>query len=622
MSDWRSQATAVDPAQPGPQAIGSPDGNVPAPSDWKSHATQVPEDAYDKMGPAFERALSKTIPGMGIARALGETDVGKAIHEGTGKIAGYPAGIARTLAAYLAGVVKPGENPIGMGDAWDAAAGHAPGVGDQAKKFGIPDAKIHLPGETHPHVSTTDLLNMGGNAALDPLMYGGAQMLGKGMYDSSIGKIIGEGKRYGKDGVGETYNKYGIKNALTMDETVQNAVNKNMAETKATESQATRLPGSDVDMNEATAPAQQHINDIARRAREGSPQAQTAKEMQAELDNHRASAAKPAEKTFLELPYTEPKSSLTYKGPNPEVPVYDAPTMKAIDRVGTPDPVETRMGQPVKGISGTLPIVSMNEAAVPTNEKPLNNFPGKIGQEDTQGLINAIKNASREQPGKTSIATGAEDTIRTLPVQGRYDLETKMVPKMDVGETMTESKPGPTPLDSSQWKTDAYNSAKNAAYDSQKRTTEWQGFYKSLGYGLKESTEKAIAKVLGPEAAEKYSQTNADTGNLLSTKKASAMQQAQSERLRNSVTTPVANGTEGFTGALVAAMGKGDPIENLGHGAYAVALQKLAKGAQLAAMPTGYALRNTPLALTRAASIDNNMKLSPWAPQGDQNGQR
>lgn len=481
MSDWKSRATAVDPAQPGVQAIGSPEG---ATGDWKSRATSLPAspeaepDVYDKLGSALGHV--KLFPGMRLAQALGETEAGKVVRAGAGKVMDYPAGIARTMAAYLAGAVKPGPNPIGATDGWAAITGNAPGVGEQAEKLGVANKAIPLPGETHPHISTKDLLNIGGNAALDPMMWGGAQKLGKEMYNSAINPIEVEGQRFNKSEVGDVLNKNEIKNPLTLRKTVQQVVNKNMNLTDATEAGATEL-GANGDAVKAMSNAQAFVDNLKSTARAGSDEMKMANEMQAEINNH--------------LQRALPKGS----------------------------------------------------SALPNS-----------------------------------------------------------------------------PVNMSQWKTDAGNKVSQMSRDVSRRGTSWDSFYKAVAHGLKNETEGSIGQSLGPKAQAEYQQTNSDTGKLLSTGKAQQRVQGQAQRLKDAISTPVPTGTEGFAGALAAALTDGkDPLEMLGKGAFAVGLQKAAKAAQLAAMPTGYALRNTPMELTKAAAIENAIKKpSPWAQQGDQNGQK
>lgn len=584
-----SKRSGSDPAQPSAAAIGSPDGKTGAEvesPDWVDRLKQLASGA--------QAAISKShIPILNVAMNPG-------VQEAAGRVLSVPGGIARTLAADGLEALAPGKNDVTLGDYGNAALGQAPGVGDQvARKFPeVDSASMDIPGTNGKKLSARDLMNFVGNTALDPLVHGMGQAVGKGMYDSSIGKIIGEGKRFGKDSVGETYNKYGIKNPLTMDKTVQAAVDKNMLATGATEAAATRLPGSDIDVAKAMEPAQAHVNAITKYARGDSAQEAMAEEMQKEIDNHKSTISKEPQKAFVELPYTEPEQKLVYAGPNPESELHlgsGESTGRLMQNTVTPR-LDAK-GKPV------------------VNSTPLKKMPGeRLFESNPENLT----------PG----GRGGNYEINRLPVPGNYDIQTNMIPKLDVGEATSEpdllnpkTSIKPSPLAGSQWKTDAYAAAKDAAYDTAKKTTAWQGFYKSLGYGLKEATEKAIEKTLGSEAAEQYRKTNADTGNLLSTKRAQINAQAQAERLKASVTTPITTGTEGAAGGLAAALKEGDPLEKLGAFTVSAGLQKLAKGAQLGAMPAGYALRNMPQAPLNAAIIGTNLKPSPWA-IGDDNGKK
>lgn len=437
-------AAPKDPAQPSVAAIGSPDGPQAAPAARPSFSEQMGQLKKDP------NSIDYDGPPTALDRAM----------EPVKRVLSIPAGVTRVAATGAVGNLLPsanGKNMAENSDYIDALKGQAPGVGDMiARKY--PGLSEGLKG----------IINKGGNFALDPLMWGGLQKMGKGMYDASINPIEVEGQRFGKSDVGDVLNKNGIKNPLTLQKTVQAAVDKNSAVTDQLEAGAT-AKGATADMTKAVQPAQEFVNNLKRTARAGSDEWKMAKEMQDEIDNHLQS-----------------------------------------------------------------------------------NLPG----------------GSTVQPN--------------------------------------------TPENTSQWKTDAGKKVSQASRDVSRRGTAWDSFYKSLAQGLRGETENAIGQGMGPEAQAEYQNTNADIGKMLSTGRAQQRVQGQAMRLKDAISTPVPTGTEGFTGALTAALTEGsDPLKMLGHGATAVAIQKAVKAAQLAQMPVGYMLRNTPSAVTTGASAANNLT-TPW----------
>ncbi len=615
--EGKSAQKSADPAQPGVQAIGS----TGAEPDWVDTATSIPGKVAD--------AVSKSHLGL-LSAAMNPS-----IRDLAGRGLDYAGGVARTLGAKAVGAVMPGKNPVELvgDDGINTVLGKAPGVGDYAERLGLPTVGVDIPGTNNKKLTSKDLINLIGNAATNPLTYGAAGWAGKKMYNNAIAPLEVEGNRFSKTDVGDELFKNGIASPLKLRERVQAVVDRNMGKATKVEQQAT-AGGAEGDVAAAMAPAQAHVNELAKYARGDASKMAMVKEMQDEINQRLTTAAKPSEPILRTLPYTEPEMSLKFK-PNPEMPVYDsggkhglytsnAPEnqrlgLGVVDRVGTPDPVVPNkfslQGQNQKGISGTRPIVSMNETPLSTTDEKLLSLPRQIGRGDTEGLLEALRKATRGEPGKTKVATGAEDTVRSLPIAGEHEMVTKMIPREATVLDQSEAVPGPSPLETSTWKTDAYNKAKAGAYDTTKRQDAWQTFYKKQGFGLKEATEKAIEKTLGPDAAAEYRATNESTGKMLSTGKAQTRVADQAGRDFTMATSPVPQGTEGVAMAIGKAAG-GSWMDALS----AAGIQKAARGMRLSQMPVGYGLRTMDPNAIRAGVVGSQLRNSndnPWSqPQG------
>jgi hypothetical protein len=552
---WRDRAIAVDPGQPGVQAIGdtglsSPSpAPVPAPqpaqvaSDggWKSRATAVTPAKTQPQDKDWVDYLSEA-PGhvadaLTNAKGAPGASLIPPLVRGAGAAAGYIGGPFQVLAAKLAGMIKSGENPVSLlEDLPKAALGKAPGIGDYAvDKFGVPDASVDIPGTNNKKLTARDLINFIGNAAVNPLTYGGAKMVGKSLYESAINPVEVEGARLGKAAIGDILNKNRVMTEGSLPAKGQAIVNKNMDTVVRPMEQGATDAGATADIKAAMGPAQAHVDDIMKYAKPGSAEEKMAQEMQKEIDLHTQMAAKPSEKVFT------PKA--------PEAG-YDAPTIAKVDRVGTPEPANQVNGKPTRGLGPTGPVI--NDTA---------------------------------------------DQVVHLPQQGDW--------------TETPATPGPSPNATARWKTDAYNNAKSSAYDPAKRSDSWQTFYKAQGYGLKDATEKAIEKVYGSEGLAKYQQANAESGAILSTGKVQGKVAAQQARDLGVATSIAPSMSEGLMSA--AAGGAAKDVES---GLSSFAVMRALRAAKLARMPVGYMLRNTPQAPITGAVLQSN---NPWAnPQGEQ----
>lgn len=187
--DGGSGASPSGPAQPSPDASNK---------DWVDYLKSAPE--------AIGKVMMQAGRGGGLAAPLGL--IGAALQPTPqhyiGKAIDYPGGLARTILAKGVGMVTPGENPVGMQDFVNAAMGHAPGSGELAQRFGMPNPSVNIPGTNNKNVSLKDLADLIGNTVTNPLMYGAMGKAGEMSYESGLKKIDEAMEARGKIPLSET----------------------------------------------------------------------------------------------------------------------------------------------------------------------------------------------------------------------------------------------------------------------------------------------------------------------------------------------------------------------------------------------------------------------------------
>lgn len=570
------QAKSKDPAQPSVAAIGSPEGPTPPPQ------KDLLDKAWDydaKMGKWLEEN-APIVKSTSDAVESGINGVGKAID--------YVGGYARTGGAAALGTVAPTvHNPVGMDELIDTVKGNAPGVGDYLSKMGMEkemQTGMTIPGFENHRLTMQGLMNVLGNYKTNPIANGGLQKMGRGMYRAALGPIETAGEKFNKWDVADEYNKQKIWNPLKLNEQVQAGVDANEGKALQMEKQATATPGTQVNAGAATGPAQDFINGLKRLVGltgEESPEASAAKEMQKEVNHRRSLGGQESKPILRELPVSvdqaplDPETRMNTEFQPKERPlVYDAPTQKTIQQNQVINRLDAN-GKPI------------------VNTKPLKKMP----------FSNVINDA-------TDSVKVSED----LPEQGDY-VQKRPAP-YEVTEDVTDPKMGLSPVEQGNLNARDYKHA--GSYDIFKRGDIYQRFYKALARGGKVANEETIGRALGPEAQAEYTATNEGTGKLLATRNAAKNVQAQAERWRNSATSITPNGTEGLGGAMSATLGGGGPEEMGRRFLENVVIQKAAKALQLGTMPAGYALRNIPTGLTRAAPL-----LSTWEQiKGDKDGEK
>lgn len=156
----------------------------PQSKDWVDYLKEAPDD----LSGFLEKTNRPATKLLGYALSKPVRDKASALFD-------YPGGITREALAKLAGTLTPGENPIKMSDVISSAMPGTgdkptPGVGDIAKqKFGLPEKSWPIPGTNGKTISTTDAINLIGNALTNPLSWGGAAAAGESTYASGLKKI-------------------------------------------------------------------------------------------------------------------------------------------------------------------------------------------------------------------------------------------------------------------------------------------------------------------------------------------------------------------------------------------------------------------------------------------------
>lgn len=595
---------AKDPNQPPPQAIGTPNGATPA-------AQSKPWEDYGEKFDFNKQAASDPNSVAYNGQEKNDPIARNPLVQGLKRITSIPAGVTRVAATGAVGNLLPsanGKNMAENSDYWDALAGHAPGVGDMAaRKYpGLGDG-------------LKKVLNVGGNVALDPLMWGGFQKAGKSLYNSAINPIEVEGQLRDKGSVGDILNKHGIMSENDLRNKGQQIVDSNAQNITDPMEQGATDAKVEADMHRATAPAQAHVDRIMEHAIPGSKEYETAQQMQVEINLKRKMQGTTA-------------SVRTEFQPKPEEPYFETPTESTgrleqnqvtnrMDAQGQPivntKPLAKRPGLPVVNdgpvpgpvVAGAKPpFVDPAESLSAIDQLKRSDLEKVIGR--VRGIEPPVRTEFTPQPPATEMTTDRmgkwvpgsnQDNIGSLPQGGDY------VP------VKTDGVQGPSANATSRWKSDAYNDAGTKAYDPGVHASSWQDFYKKMGFGMKEATEKAIEKVYGPDGLAKYQQANAESGAILSTGKVQGKVAAQRARDMGIATSIVPSATEVIPS--VTAGGASGSATNAGLTGLAL---RGWRGAKLARMPVGYIMRNTPQAATQAASIINNS--NPWAPpkQGDQ----
>lgn len=427
--------------------------------------------------------------------------------QGISKVMNYPLGLVRTGVASTAGLLS-GNPVVDRQDVVNAVKGNAPSSKEYAERLGVPEGPkvpegIPLVGG----LSARDVGSFGADVAMDPLTWvaragklnpvgEATEAGGKKLYKAGLKNLDMANARAGAAPVSDLL----LKNRVTgdsatifqkMDDLGQNLLDQRNAILK----KATRS-GAEVDMGRAVKEAQDYVDNMKKI---DNPELRKASDMlQKRINDYTSTAAKEPQQVVRQLPYTEPRASVEFAGQNPEVPAYDAASVST----GRLEQNQVINRLDAKG----KPIV---------NTKPLKKMPGEpIVEQATPGEAK-FPEWTTDAQGKWAQATPS-DRVLSLPQQGNYEIKTEMLPKTASVLDITERIPGPTPIQTTGWKTSAANRVGDQGYDILANSSEGRAFDKALASGHRVATEESVGRALGPEAAQELSQKNAELGSILS----------------------------------------------------------------------------------------------------------
>jgi hypothetical protein len=127
-------------------------------------------------------------------------------------------------------------------------------------------------------------------------------------------------------------------------------------------------------------------------------------------------------------------------------------------------------------------------------------------------LPQPAKYVSRLAPAKdTGLIQNPGEVLYGREVPAQY-VPGRAEPYLDT----TERIAGPTPLQTTAWKSSAANRVGEAGYDVLANSSEGRQFDKALASGLRRSTEESVGRSIGPEEAAALKKHNADLGSILS----------------------------------------------------------------------------------------------------------
>lgn len=401
-----------------------------------------------------------------------------------GRVLDYPGGLIRTTAAGTAGLLEG--KPVGTSEDFaNAWKGQAPTSAEYLKRLGLDSGGNVLDNSITGKVTLRDLEGFGLDVVTDPFAWASrmlkgagtavdktlnpasrtAEAAGKGVYKSGMKDMDLAAARQGAKAPSDVLFENRVAgNSQAVFDQMNNLADQLLQKRNDILKQATR-GGAETDMHAAVGPAQDFVNQMRKTA---NPELHKAADMlQGRINDYLSVAAKEPESRFVELPYSKEVQVFEKQ---PEVKGYVANTEKLSSEMGP------------KNMIGEMPGESFYSPA-------------------------------RADDKAVSAVAGPNDQVVSLPQGGQ--MVTKRVPAIDVGLDQTERVSGPSPLQTSAWKTTAANKAGDAAYDQLARSSEGQGFNKALASGLRQSTAEAVGRTLGPEAQAKLQKFNSDLGAIL-----------------------------------------------------------------------------------------------------------
>lgn len=296
---------------------------------------------------------------------------------------------------------------------------------------------------------------------------------GKSIWKSGFKRIDNEVAKYGKKPVSEVLMREGVTGTQGQVFNQMDDIGKKLlAERNDILKKATKA-GAEVDVNRAMKGGRDFIAELKKI--DDPNMMSSIPHYENTIDNYMTRASKEAEPVLRDLPTSKQQMRFT---PLDDVKAYDAPTLSTAEG---------------------------NKASLYRKEV----HPKGPAYARGKGVVG--------EP----IINDPIDEILSLPQGGQYTPE--FVPGKTTVYDMAEAMRGPTPVQTSAWKSSGYGKVGDAAYQTALTTPKGQQFQIAINKGLKDATEESVGKSLGKEAQEQLVTKNDELGRILTSKERQAM---------------------------------------------------------------------------------------------------
>jgi hypothetical protein len=510
-----------------------------------SKPTESQKESPGLMGQAID-ALSKGhgpgslfFKGMNVLRNGG----GEVIRRGMD----LPGGPMRMGLASVAGQLTGKPNVVTDEDFKNAAVGNAPSSDEYMQRLGVPEGpSVGIP-FTDKRISARNAAGFVGDVVTNPLTYVGGGLLGaagegtaaagKGMYRSAFKPLDLEAASAGKgeSAVSDLMLKSRVSGSSKEIFNQMNNIGEKLLQGRNDILKRATRAGAEVDMNKAVGEAQTYIDQLKKI---DNPETREAVRMlEARIGEYQAVAAKESEQVLRELPTSkyvpEYREIKGYKPAQEEL--LQLPTSK------------------LTSVQSVLPEVSAYDT--PTLSNPGHGAESWSGQDLLQSKGGRLRYVPNEPVLRDDF-----DKVMSLPRGSQY--ENKFVPSKDVGLIQnpaeviygrevparyepgrpevvldqSERMPGPTPIQTTAWKSTAANRVGDKGYEQLAKSPMGKAFDKKLAAGLRGATEDSVREALGEESARGLIEHNADLGTILSSDK-QALNELEKEARKNGFTS-------------------------------------------------------------------------------------
>lgn len=489
------------------------------------------------------------------------------LNQPVARVLDYPGGLIRTAAA---GAVSPlvGNQVVSSDDIENALLGKAPLTSEYLERVGVPEMgkipvsnameKVGVPeGWRLPDITgrglvgfAGDILSGEGGGAISSSL---AKKGGEAMYKSGLKKIDQVVARYGKDPVSDLLMKHRITGNAQQIFDQMDELGQSLLAGRDDILQRATAAGSEVDMNRSMSHAQAFVD---RLRKEDNPELEGAINiMQKRINKFRARQAQEPETILRTLPTSELKH-----GDYREILGYRP---KQEELLSLPAPKFATEGKPMPpALAYEAPNEKLAIQTPSSTTKPLT----ELRDIDPKKPFDRLKVSGPEPESVPVLEKGNEiwpeqqDKVLSFPVGNKY--ETKYVPNSTMGLVQnpaeivygreipaqyvpgkpvtvideSERIPGPNPMQTTAWKTNSANNVGKKGYQELAQSPMGKSFDKKLASGLRQGTEEAVGRELGPEEQALLNQKNADLGKIL-TSKERALLDAEQEANKNAFTS-------------------------------------------------------------------------------------